>query len=597
MRRRDAPGAAAVAAIALAWRSSPGTLVGATILSVVAGVSTVPAAWLSRDLVNELGSRRPNLANATVLAIAVPLLGALALSVTYLSGALSAILEARIEMRAELDLVDALNRQIGIARFENPTTLDDLQIAKQGVTDGPMAIAYLGMHVVGSTGTLFAYLVLLGTTWPFLALTLILVAAGIILGQVVLGRAQLRVSEATADAYRWREYYTGLLTNARSAREIRLFHLERFVRGRLESALDAALGREARQHCRSQLAQAAFMVVHGVVGSISAVIVIRGVLTGRLTVGDFVLFTAAVGAIQSGLTSITANITGTFAALGRFRYFIGLTAAGSDLCDGSLAAPKLKQEIEFRDVWFRYAEDAPWVLKGFDLKIPARTTFGLVGTNGAGKSTIVKLLLRMYDPVKGQILWDGSDLRDLSVSTLRSRVTAVFQDYVAFELSLNENVTLGDVDTVGDSDSVRSALSLVGLDRLIANLPSGTKTMLSPTRTDSADVPGTSLSGGQWQRISIARALYRRHADLILLDEPNAGLDVDAENEVNQAVAEIGVGRTRVLVSHRLSALRAADHIAVLIDGVVAEIGGHDELINTGGEYARLFLLQAAGYQ
>jgi ATP-binding cassette subfamily B protein len=237
------------------------------------------------------------------------------------------------------------------------------------------------------------------------------------------------------------------------------------------------------------------------------------------------------------------------------------------------------------------------VLRGVSLAVPHGMATALVGLNGAGKSTLVKLLCRLYDPTRGSIHWDGVDLRELSVPQLRDRIGAVFQDYVSYDLSAAENIGLGDVAALADRTRIHAAAERAGIDATLDALPDGYDTMLSREYVDQDVATGVLLSGGQWQRVALARSLMRDGRDLLILDEPSSGLDAAAEHEIHRRLREHRAGTTSVLISHRLGAVRDADQIVVLSGGRVTECGTHEALLAAGGEYARLFHLQADGYR
>jgi ATP-binding cassette subfamily B protein len=274
--------------------------------------------------------------------------------------------------------------------------------------------------------------------------------------------------------------------------------------------------------------------------------------------------------------------------------------------------PRLRDGIRLHDVWFRYGATRPWTLRAVGLHVPAGSAVALVGRNGAGKSTLVKLLCRFYDPTRGAITWDGVDLRDLDPAELRARIGAVFQDYMSYDLTAHENIGLGDVRRIGDRDGVTAAARLAGAHDAVAALPRGYDTMLS--RAFHGDPPGDGaapdagstgddgsggvlLSGGQWQRLALARGMFRDDVDLMILDEPSSGLDAEAEHRVHAQLTAHRTGRTSLLISHRLGAVRDADRIVVLDGGRVAESGPHAKLMARGGVYAGLFDLQASGYR
>ena len=268
----------------------------------------------------------------------------------------------------------------------------------------------------------------------------------------------------------------------------------------------------------------------------------------------------------------------------------------------SIMLPPLRRGIELRDVWFRYSDNHPWVLRGVNLVIPHGCTTALVGLNGAGKSTLVKLLCRFYDPTRGAILWDGVDLREVEPAQLRDRISAVFQDHMNYDLSAAENIAVGELSALDDRTRIEAAAVTAGIHDTVHALPNGYDTLLTRIffgaggDEDNGDA-GVVLSGGQWQRIALARAFVRDRRDLMILDEPSSGLDPQAEGEVHARMREHRRDATSLLISHRLNTVKNADVIAVVEDGLVVELGSHAEVMAAGGTYARLFRLQSAGYR
>jgi ATP-binding cassette subfamily B protein len=330
---------------------------------------------------------------------------------------------------------------------------------------------------------------------------------------------------------------------------------------------------------------------------------VREIAAGRAGIGDLAVLTAAVAGMQTSLSGIVTQLAQLNEALILVGHYGHVVSAGPDLPEpagGGRAVAPLRRGIELRDVWFRYDESHPWVLRGVTLTIPYGRSVALVGLNGAGKSTIVKLLCRMYDPQRGTITWDGADLRELDVAGLRRRIGAVFQDYMTYDLTAAENIALGDLDAMDRPERVEAAARWAQIHDRLAGLPDGYATMLSRyfgSGPEGGDA-GVMLSGGQWQRVALARAMLRADgSDLLILDEPSSGLDPDAEHAVHRRLTACRAGRSSLLISHRLNTVRGADHIIVLDAGQVAEEGGHDELMELRGTYFRLFTRQAEGFQ
>ena len=244
-----------------------------------------------------------------------------------------------------------------------------------------------------------------------------------------------------------------------------------------------------------------------------------------------------------------------------------------------------------RERWLSLSGAERWAVRNLTFELHAGEILALVGENGAGKTTLVKLLARLYDPDEGRILLDGHDLREYDLFALRANIGVIFQDFVRYYFSAADNIAVGRIEARDDRGRIVEAAERSLADEVIAKLPQGYEQVLGKRfRT------GVDLSGGEWQKIAIARA-YMRDAQLLILDEPTAALDARAEFEVFERFKELSRGKTVVLISHRFSSVRMADRIVVLVDGRVEADGTHDELVQQDGRYAELFELQAAGYR
>jgi ATP-binding cassette subfamily B protein len=251
----------------------------------------------------------------------------------------------------------------------------------------------------------------------------------------------------------------------------------------------------------------------------------------------------------------------------------------------------IHQGITFENVGFRYPEAETWTIRNLSFTLQAGETLALVGENGAGKTTIVKLLTRLCDPSEGRITVDGIDLKDFAVADIHAHIGVIFQDFIRYSLSARENIGVGRIEAQHDMDRIEDAAERSLADAVVAKLPEGYDQQLGRLFKKGRD-----LSGGEWQKVAIARA-YMRDADLIILDEPTAALDAKAEAEVFSRFKSLAAGKTAVIISHRFSTVRMADRILVLENGAILESGSHAELVALRGRYAELFELQAAGYR
>jgi ATP-binding cassette, subfamily B, bacterial len=478
----------------------------------------------------------------------------------------------------------------GMGHLENPKLTNDLTMARDfdlAITGPPLFVSmdFIAGGLVEMVGGFAAAAVLVGYAWwaPIL-LAGAWLATHWLLRESAVWRD--RNTEVVRDAQRHADYAYRLAVDPPAAKELRLFGLADWVVERFRSRRQQLYGllweatrlRERSVLWSVLLVLGANLLVFWSMGSAAA--------DGRLGLGSLVTFaTAAVSTSMialGGLSWALDYAAAPAAAVLRLRPAMNLEGA---LQQGprSVAAPPAR-EIQFRNVTFAYPTSTEPVLAGFDLTIPAGHSLAIVGANGAGKTTIAKLLCRLYDPQEGAIEVDGVDLRTLDLNGWRSCVTAVFQDFIRFELPLRDNVApfgAGD-DLINKALADAGALGLAELDTVLARGYPG----------------GTDLSGGQWQRVALARALcaVSSGAGVVLLDEPTAQLDVRGEAEIFDRILAATRHTTTILISHRFSTVRHADRICVLEDGKVVELGTHDELMATAGRYRTMFELQAARF-
>jgi ABC-type multidrug transport system fused ATPase/permease subunit len=477
-------------------------------------------------------------------------------------------------------------RPSGMAHLEDPTLMGDLTVARDfdlGMMGPPLSysIDFIAGSLVEMIGGFACAVVLFGFAWwAPLVLGGAWIATHWLLRESAVWRD--RNTSEVRSAQRDAEYAYRLAVDAPAAKEIRLFGLADWVLARFvdrRSRLHDMLYEATRLRERPVLWS---LLIVGAANIFVFAMLAVAAGAGRLTLAQLVIFAqAAVGTSMIAFGGLNWALDGAAAPVAAvLRLAPAMDRAGM-LASGRRDAERLPaHEIRFRDVSFSYPGGRP-VLERLDLTIPAGSSLAIVGQNGAGKTTLAKLLCRLYDPQEGGIEVDGIDLRNLALESWRERITAVFQDFIKFELSLRDNVApVGAPDhLIAEALESAGAVKLARLDTVLAR--------------GYAD--GTDLSGGQWQRIALARALcaVRLGAGLVLLDEPTAQLDVRGEAEIFNRILAATRHCTTILISHRFSTVRHADRICVLEHGRVVELGTHDELIALGGRYRTMFDLQA----
>ncbi len=606
-RRLRESGRLAALAVQLAWRASPVLLLAILLLLGLQALLSPLQMVLSRAIIDraalDLGllSGDQGLVTRWPLAVWI-VLAAVAVVVSRLIQPFAVTFEALVSDRltgyVTAQLIAAANRWQGLARFEDPAFADDLERARtQAATSGSDLLLY-GSRAALALFTAMGLVLVLVSVHPLAPLLLV----GATLPQIMrqfeyASRVWNRLYRQTPDARRL-EYSREVLLMPDPAKDIRLYELGPFFRARYAAIFErtvAVVDRLRRQLLRRVVPATA--VAPLAAGAIY-VYVVWLIIQGERTVGDLALYGGAATMLQAQLLSLGFEIGFLPQVFSFLPSLFRILEASPDLPLPAHPRPApraFREGIVFEHVAFTYPGQSEPVLRDVSLHLDPRESVALVGRNGAGKTTVVKLLLRLYDPSAGRILLDGVDLRDYDLDDLRRQMGVIFQDFMRYELTAGENIGLGQVELLrtphdpATAAQLRAAAARAGADTLLGQLPQGLETQLG------REFGGRELSGGEWQKLALARA-FVRDCQLLMLDEPTAALDVQTEYEVYQHFHELTRDRMTVLISHRFSTVRMANRILYLADGRIQEAGTHANLLAQDDEYARLYRLQAAQY-
>ena len=506
-------------------------------------------------------------------------------------GYFDALLADRFTRSVSIRVMEHASR-LDLTSYEDPVFYDKLERARVQATDRIAMIQAIGnvLQQVIAAATLAA-----GVLWfsPWLLALLVVAVLPAFLGEshfAFLGYAQ---NIRQTPVRRQLDYLRTLGASKESAKELKLFGLSAFLSGEYARLSNEIYAQNVRLAGRRLRAGALLSLISTAAYYGAYAYVILRTVQGALSWGQLQFLAGAIAGASTNIQSIFS----TLSSIADQSLFL------TDLVEflrveptirskpGALPAPRpIRDGFLFDGVSFRYPGTSRSVLDRLNLRIETGERIALIGENGQGKTTIVKLLTRLYDPTEGRILLDGADLRDYDIEDLHREIGVIFQDFVRYEMTARQNIASGRLDRADDS-AIREAARKSLADQVISRLP-GEYEQLLGRRFEG----GVDLSGGEWQKMALARA-YLRDAQILILDEPTASLDARSEYEVFQRFAELTAGKMALLISHRFSTVRMADRILVLEGGRIAEQGTHSALMALGGRYAGMFELQAASYR
>jgi ATP-binding cassette, subfamily B, bacterial len=505
---------------------------------------------------------------------------------------LDTLLADRYSRHVSILVLDHASK-LDLATYENPVFYDRLERARVQATDRLVMIQATGQLIQQIITTVSLAVPILWFS-PWLLLLLLAFVTPAFLGESHFAFLGFALSLKQTPRKRMIDYLRVLGGSKEAAKELKLFGLRDFIAERFRGLWDSIYA-ETLSLARRRFFAAAFLAILSSSGYYGAyVFVLYRALKGQISVDTVVFLTGAILQISGNIQ----NIFSTLASIADQALYLTDLLAFFNMKPtvmskpNALPAPRpIRQGFEFRNVSFWYPGTTRRILNNFNLRIEPGERIALIGQNGQGKTTLVKLMSRLYDPSEGQVLLDGVDLREYSIESLCGEIGVIFQDFMRYEMTAHENIAVGRVEKMDDRNAVELASHKALADQVVNKLAGGYDQMLGRRFEGGVD-----LSGGEWQRIALARA-YLRDAQMLILDEPTAALDARAEYEIFERFYDLTVGKMALLISHRFSTVRMADRIIVLEDGQIVEEGKHDQLIRLGGRYAEMFELQAASYR
>ncbi|MCY4142097.1 MAG: ABC transporter ATP-binding protein [Gammaproteobacteria bacterium] len=583
------------------WRSAPLLVAGTSALRIVEAVTPALTLWLMKVVVDRIVASLGSPVDWSYVLMPILVVTALRLGnslVSQINNIWGHILTERVYSAAHSQLL-AKAASLDIAFFEAPQFYDRLTQAKRNV-NRIQSVVWGVPSFLQQFLSLSAVFGLLTILHPLAVVLLICATLPRIYYEGFTARRRFDMETEMMRNYRSSDYYGDLPTQREKIKEIRVFGLRQFLVDRFYKFRDTIVRAIIKLNIRFLKLDISINNLPTIAIAMVWAYAVYRTAMGEVSVGTLTMVVAAAHQAVSSLQGLISSGGNLFQNTLFITRFFELLDLDPKSVRGSLEPPRSKSPakipspirtgLELRNVSFTYPGTTIEILKDVSFSIPVGTKLAIVGENGAGKTTLIKLLVRFYDPTSGSIALDRTDYRDYDLSDIRANVSAVFQDFVRYQISASDNIGVGNVGHLANRDAIVEAAKKAGADEFVTKLPKGYETILGKTFDEGVD-----LSGGEWQNLAIARA-FMSESQILFLDEPTAALDAFGEAALYERFARLTENKTVIFISHRFSTVRMADTIVVLEDGRVIEQGDHETLMKLDGKYRLMFSTQAARY-
>ena len=586
----------------LVWESAPWILFIMMFMSLFNGVMPLVGSFLSKDVINglqlaleeRLGGNTPDFRPIMISLVWLFTYRITNQVVTRVNQAVTRISGEVVVNHIKVMIMEKA-KSLDMASFDMPAFYERLENANREAGNRPIQVLSSTFEIISHTVSVISYIIVLGAISPIAPVVMIAVSVPSAIINFIYRRKHFNYMRFRSKDRRQMNYFSGLLVNKDMVKEIRLLDLSNTFIKRYSDVFKHYFAGLRLLIVTEHAWHVATSALHSVVNCYFFLMIAGMVFRGELLIGDYSFYTGALTSISSGvasLISISATIyEGTLFIDNLIAFMKEEQTIIPRLAEPAKVEHGAPHTVEFRNVSFRYPGTERDVIKNLNLTIHPGETVVIVGLNGAGKTTLIKLLTRLYDPTEGEILLDGRDLRDYDVKDLYSMFGIIFQDFGRYAVSVAENVAYGNIRRAPDADDIRAATVQAKASEYIEQMPDGYDTPLMRIFEPN----GLELSGGQWQKLAIARAFYA-DSDVLILDEPTASLDPMAEQEIFNQFDTLRRGKTTIFVSHRLSSATVASKVVVLEYGRIIEEGNHYDLMRQQGRYYELFSTQAKRY-